>query len=87
MRLSVRHTTTYRFDAPVVHALQRLRLIPKETQGQSILDWRMDLTNALEELAYDDQHRNRTRLVSVIPGAQEVTIACSGIVQTSDHAE
>lgn len=86
MRLSVRHTTTYRFDAPVVHALQRLRLVPKETQGQTILDWRMDLANAKEELSYDDQHRNRTKLVSVFPGAQEVTITCHGTVHTSDHA-
>ncbi|MGB3739814.1 MAG: transglutaminase N-terminal domain-containing protein, partial [Pontixanthobacter sp.] len=29
MRLSIRHSTTYRFDDPVIHALQRLRLTPK----------------------------------------------------------
>ena len=34
MRLSIRHTTRYRFDTPVIHGLQRLRLTPKETQGQ-----------------------------------------------------
>ena len=38
MRLAIRHTTRYQFGEPVVHALQRLRLTPKETQGQSILE-------------------------------------------------
>ena len=86
MRLSIRHTTRYRFDAPVVHALQRLRLTPKETQGQEILEWSMDYQNAHEELTYEDQHHNTTTLVAVEPDAKEVTITCSGKVDTHDHA-
>ena len=86
MRLSIRHTTRYRFETPVVHALQRLRLVPKETQGQEILDWHMEYDHAHEELSYEDQHHNRTTIVAVEPGAHEVTIACSGVVNTSDHA-
>ena len=42
MRLSIRHTTRYSFETPIAHALQRLRLTPKETQGQTILDWTME---------------------------------------------
>ena len=86
MRLSIRHTTRYRFETPVIHALQRLRLIPKETQGQEVLDWHMEYENAHEELTYEDQHHNRTTLVAVEPGTQQVTIVCRGVVDTSDHA-
>ena len=86
MRLSIRHTTRYNFDAPVVHALQRLRLTPKETQGQEILEWSMDYENAAEELTYEDQHHNTTTLVAVEPEATEVTITCHGKVDTHDHA-
>ncbi|MBX7527380.1 transglutaminase family protein [Qipengyuania vesicularis] len=86
MRLSIRHTTHYRFDNPVVHALQRLRLTPKETQGQEILEWSMEYDNAFEELTYEDQHHNTTVLVGVAPGTKEVTITCSGKVDTHDHA-
>ena len=86
MRLSIRHTTHYRFDNPVVHALQRLRLTPKETQGQEILDWAMEYENAFEELTYEDQHHNTTTLVGVEPDAQEVSITCRGTVDTHDHA-
>ena len=46
MRLSIRHRTRYAFAEPVVHALQRLRLTPKATQGQDILSWTMEYDNA-----------------------------------------
>lgn len=86
MRLAIRHTTRYSFDQPVVHALQRLRLTPKETQGQEILEWTMEYENAHTELTYDDQHHNTTTLVGVEPGATQVVVTCSGTVDTHDFA-
>lgn len=86
MRLSIRHTTRYNFSEPVVHALQRLRLTPKATQGQKILSWDMEYEHAQRELEYDDQHFNRVTLVSVEPGAREVVIRCNGLVDTEDNA-
>lgn len=86
MRLSIRHTTHYAFGEPVMHALQRLRLTPKETQGQRIIAWRMTFENAHAELEYDDQHFNHVTLIGVEPGAREVTVTCEGIVETEDNA-
>ena len=86
MRLAIRHTTHYRFTDPVAHGLQRLRLTPKTTQGQSIVEWRMHFEGAKLELEYDDQNYNHTSLVSVLPGTQEVTMQCEGLVDTVDHA-
>jgi transglutaminase-like putative cysteine protease len=50
MRLAIRHTTSYEFDAPVSYALQRLRLTPKETQGQRIVEWSMTLEGVTRQL-------------------------------------
>ncbi len=86
MRLSIKHTTRYRFDAPVVHALQRLRLTPKATQGQEVLEWAMEYDHAHEHLSYEDQHHNTTTLVAVEPDTRDVTITCHGKVDTSDQA-
>jgi transglutaminase-like putative cysteine protease len=63
-----------------------LRLTPKETQGQAIVDWSMELTGAREELAYDDQNHNHVTLVSVDEGTQDVVITCRGSVRTEDKA-
>ena len=58
LTLAIRHTTHYAFSEPVMHALQRLRLTPKETQGQRIIEWKMHFEHAQAELVYDDQHFN-----------------------------
>ena len=86
MRLAIRHTTRYRFADPVAHGLQRLRLTPKETQGQTIVDWTIEYEGAREELTYDDQNHNHVTLVSVDDGAHDVVIACRGTVDTEDKA-
>ena len=86
MRLWIRHNTRYQFSQPTVRGLQRLRLRPKSTHGQSVIEWRMDYTGAKLEAEYEDQHCNPTVLVSVIPGVEAVTVSCSGLVETSDNA-
>jgi len=86
MTLSIRHTTHYAFAQPVVHALQRLRLTPKATQGQRIIDWMMTFDNAHAELEYDDQHCNHVTLIGLAPCAREVTVTCQGTVETDDNA-
>lgn len=86
MRLSVTHTTRYVFSDPVVHALQRIRLTPKITQGQQIIRWDVEVENAKVELEYEDQHCNHVTLVSAVPGSREVVVRCSGEVTTTDEA-
>ena len=86
MRLSIRHTTRYRFKEEVRYGAQQLRLTPKTTQGQTIVDWHMDYEGAHEELSYDDQNFNTVTLVTVEEGAKEVVVNCNGTVDTHDHA-
>lgn len=76
MRLRIGQPTRDEFARPVAHGLQRLRLTPKNTQGQKVLEWRMDLTGARTEVEYEDHNHNRTVLVSVqlVRGMVEVAI-------------
>lgn len=67
MRLHISHTTTYRFSQPAVHGLQRLRLKPKDTHGQTIREWGMHFHGARIEVEYDDHHHNATTLVCSSP--------------------
>ncbi|AXB76111.1 transglutaminase family protein [Novosphingobium sp. P6W] len=85
MLLTVKHTTRYVFEGKVTHGLQRLRLKPKSTHGQEVINWRMDLSGAKPEAAYDDQHFNHTDLVSIVPGVPEVVVTCEGTIRTIDN--
>jgi transglutaminase-like putative cysteine protease len=85
MLIKIQHASRYSFSEPPVHGLQRLRLTPKATQGQAVLDWSMSYKGAKLELEYDDQNFNHTTLISVESDAKEVTITCSGLVKTSGN--
>lgn len=85
MRLKIAHTTRYEFARPVAHGLQRLRLTPKNSNGQKVLDWTMDLVGAQVQVSYDDHNHNRTTLVSVDPGVTVVEVRCAGTVNTADN--
>ncbi len=85
MRLRIDHTTRYLFATPVLHGLQRLRLTPKATNGQKVLDWTMDLAGARREVEYDDHNHNRTTLISVEPGATMVEVRCRGVIDTANN--
>ena len=39
MRLRVDHETRYSYEAPVAYGLQQVRLRPKDTRGQKVMDW------------------------------------------------
>lgn len=84
MLLTFSHTTRYAFSAPVVQGLQRLKLKPKTTRGQEVLEWSMDLTGAQAETHYDDHHDTHTALASIVPGTEEVIVTCRGTVRTAD---
>lgn len=86
MRLAIRHTSHYRFARPVVHAIQRLRLTPKTTQGQEIVTWDMSFDNGEKQFDYEDQHRNLITLMTMTPGMSELTVTCAGTVDTHDFA-
>lgn len=84
MRLTIHHTTSYRFDEPVAFALQQLRKTPKSTPQQQILDWRTEVRGGRKELAFEDHHHNRVELVSADRGTTELDIVSDGVVELSD---
>lgn len=86
MRLRIAHTTRYEYTHPVARGLQRLRLTPKSTNGQKVLEWAMHCTGADVQVEYDDHNHNRTTLVSVEPGTRVIEVHCSGLVATADNA-
>lgn len=68
MRLSIEHLTTYRYDDLARHSTQYVRLTPKPSPRQRIIDWRLDMPaqplqstdgfgNILHVLTLDAPHR------------------------------
>ncbi|MBI1418904.1 MAG: transglutaminase family protein [Limimaricola sp.] len=83
MRLTISHVTSYNYDQPVPYALQQLRLTPKTTPAQKVVDWRIEVSGGTKELSFEDAHRNTVTLIGYEPGATAVSIRCSGEVELS----
>ena len=86
MRIVIRHTTRYRFDAPAAHGLQRLRLTPRSGAVQTVHDWNMSVTGAKIEAQYEDHNQNITALISFGASVPEVEVSSAGVVETLDCA-
>jgi transglutaminase-like putative cysteine protease len=84
MQLTISHATTYRYDQPVVYALQKIRLRPLVLPIQTVIDWTVAVTGGVIETHYTDHYGNHVDLVNVDRDAQEVAITASGTVVTHD---
>ena len=84
-RLSIRHATTYHYDAPVPYGLQQLRLVPKSRAGQRVVEWDTRVEGGGIETEFDDEHANRVQLVSIDAEATEVTVIAKGMVEVEDR--
>ncbi len=86
MRLTINHTTRYRYDAPVDYALQQVRLSPPNTAQQDVRSWEITVEGGRIETQYRDHNGGQVHLVSVERGAEEVAITAAGEVETTDTA-
>ena len=85
MRLTIKHTTRYNFDAPVRYGLQQLRKTPKSTYNQSVLKWDTQIENGKREAVFEDHHRNTTELISFDADTLTLSVVCDGEVEISDN--
>ena len=86
MQLKIRHETKYLHASPVSYGLMELRMTPRAHAIQNVIDWKISLHGAEEQLRFSDQHRNEVILAAYQGQPHEITIVCEGTVETSDTA-
>ena len=82
MRLHISHLTKYEYDRPVHYALQQARLTPKSHASQNVRAWDMTVEGGRKELELTDQHQNLVTLISLHEDQSEISILCTGEVET-----
>ncbi len=84
MRLTVRHRTRYGYDRPDSHAVQRLRLTPKDNRAQTVETWNIEAPGIETAAHYTDGLDNIVHLISQDEPQEELVITASGVVTTAD---
>ncbi|MFT6424330.1 MAG: transglutaminase-like putative cysteine protease [Celeribacter sp.] len=81
MKLKIRHTTRYAFGSPVTYGLQQVRLTPKTSPFQHILNWETTVIGGAKEVSYNDHHHNHVDLISFDREVLDVTLISEGEVE------
>lgn len=84
MLLHIRHETLYRYDRPVRHSVQSLRLTPRADAGQRVQSWQLVAPG--KQAQQLDAHGNVMHLLTIDEPHHEIQILVSGIVETDVKA-
>ena len=85
MRFTIRHDFRYTYDSPVRLSTQYLRLMPRDTTRQKVLDW--ELETATTALRTTDGYGNVLHVLTIDKPASEIEIHARGSVETSASAD
>lgn len=78
MRLKIRHDTTYTYDTPTQTSIQYLRLLPRNTPQQKIVEW--NLTTPGETSLMTDGFGNQVSVMTMDKPVTKITLTAEGIV-------
>lgn len=84
MRLLVNHRTTYKFDPPMRGVAQSLRLWPSLFEGQTVLDWHVDIAGAIRGANFRDGAGDLIETATFLGSVETVIIDVTGTVETTD---
>jgi len=85
MRISIDHTTHYTYEHPVRYSTQYLRLVPKSSPRQRVLEWRLDTPARPLELS--DGYGNILHVLTIDKPVSEIVIRSRGAVETSNSID
>lgn len=86
MRIHVRHATVYRYEPPANGAIQILRLTPRSHDGQYVVSWRIDVSEACRLQAHEDAFGNLTHTFAIDGPLSELRVLVEGEIETQDTA-
>ena len=65
MRIRIAHETIYRYETPATKAIQILRLMPRNHDGQYVVRWRVEVSEDCRVEPREDAFGNLTHTFTV----------------------
>lgn len=80
MRIAIDHLTQYDFSQPTRSVIQLLRLTPRSTAHQTVIDWRIEVDCDARLVASTDAHGNLCHTMSIDRPIEQLSIETIGQV-------
>ncbi len=84
MRLKITHEIQFRFEEPASYAIQTVRMTPRNSDSQFVVDWRIDVSRDCHLAPVDDPYGNLTHTFSLDGPIDELTLVATGEVLTDE---
>ena len=84
MRIEIDHSTVYSWEQSARYGVQELRLTPKPSNGQQILDWSIEMPGIEAAAKFTDAWGNIVHLANQTEECSELAIRVRGTVETAD---
>jgi transglutaminase-like putative cysteine protease len=84
MRIRIWHDTTYRYSWPVTGVIQTLRLTPRNTEGQYVMGWRIDISADCPLTCHVDAFGNVTHTLTADGPLDHLVVHVEGEVEIED---
>ena len=84
MLLRIEHETRYLFDEPASYSIQRLRLEPADFEGQTVVDWSVEVRPGGSVNKGHDSFGNIMHLAANAEPHTGVTVTARGTVETRE---
>jgi transglutaminase-like putative cysteine protease len=81
MRLRIRHTTRFAYDAPAYQSHNQIRMRPLGSAGQSCAEFTLETTPAGSTLEFQDYYGNHVAAVSIHEPHDSLTIVACSVVE------
>lgn len=82
MKLTIHHATHYRYAERIARSTQYIRLTPRDSARQKVIDWRVDLP--APAILLDDAFGNRTHLLTLSRAHEDIALVATGSVEIAD---
>jgi transglutaminase-like putative cysteine protease len=81
MKLSLVQETRYTYDSPVRFSTQYLRLTPRDTARQKVLEWKLETPG--QPVRTNDGYGNVLHVLTLDKPFSEIRIKAAGVIETS----
>jgi len=84
MRLKIDHETRYRYEHPLRHSVQTLRLWPRNNAAQRVVSWHIETDANAPLPAFEDSFGNVTHTLCIDQPHDSVRVHVTGEVMTNE---
>lgn len=83
MKITIHHELNYRYDTPVRMCTQVLRIVPRDTVRQRVIEWKIDAPGTPTRT--QDGYGNVLDVLTLDAPVNDIVIRAEGLVETRRH--